>query len=189
MVLTISLSPGTQTNGLDFQKQPVPVGGAISTAQAQAFLGHLHQVREEPLQTGQTQELWTQLPWCVLYSLFLWSMGSYLLEHKYVCTTWLKSMDGKKSWLWHSLDCIRLQNMSSKIGWDLFGRATNHLFGDLRMLKFCGVFLSRFFVCLCCCCCFNLNRDTMLKGKTKFKSFRKGLYWPNSCQGSKTVII
>ncbi|KAB0398721.1 hypothetical protein E2I00_009140, partial [Balaenoptera physalus] len=34
----------TQTNGLDFQKQPVPVGGAISTAQAQAFLGHLHQV-------------------------------------------------------------------------------------------------------------------------------------------------
>ncbi|XP_064933174.1 POU domain, class 2, transcription factor 1 isoform X25 [Columba livia] len=32
---------GTQTNGLDFQKQPVPVGGAISTAQA--FLGHLHQ--------------------------------------------------------------------------------------------------------------------------------------------------
>ncbi|XP_055964574.1 POU domain, class 2, transcription factor 1 [Sorex fumeus] len=36
---------GTQTNGLDFQKQPVPVGGAISTAQAQAFLGHLHQVQ------------------------------------------------------------------------------------------------------------------------------------------------
>ncbi|XP_054021925.1 POU domain, class 2, transcription factor 1 isoform X11 [Dryobates pubescens] len=34
---------GTQTNGLDFQKQPVPVGGPISTAQAQAFLGHLHQ--------------------------------------------------------------------------------------------------------------------------------------------------
>lgn len=38
-------SRGTQTNGLDFQKQPVPVGGAISTAQAQAFLGHLHQVQ------------------------------------------------------------------------------------------------------------------------------------------------
>ncbi|XP_068881353.1 POU domain, class 2, transcription factor 1 isoform X6 [Aphelocoma coerulescens] len=38
-------SAGTQTNGLDFQKQPVPVGGAISTAQAQAFLGHLHQVQ------------------------------------------------------------------------------------------------------------------------------------------------
>ncbi|XP_074854258.1 POU domain, class 2, transcription factor 1 isoform X3 [Carettochelys insculpta] len=36
---------GAQTNGLDFQKQPVPVGGAISTAQAQAFLGHLHQVQ------------------------------------------------------------------------------------------------------------------------------------------------
>ncbi|XP_006887454.1 PREDICTED: POU domain, class 2, transcription factor 1 isoform X1 [Elephantulus edwardii] len=36
---------GTQTNGLDFQKQPVPVGGAISAAQAQAFLGHLHQVQ------------------------------------------------------------------------------------------------------------------------------------------------
>ncbi|XP_053912492.1 POU domain, class 2, transcription factor 1 isoform X2 [Cuculus canorus] len=36
---------GTQTNGLDFKKQPVPVGGAISTAQAQAFLGHLHQVQ------------------------------------------------------------------------------------------------------------------------------------------------
>ncbi|XP_036609121.1 POU domain, class 2, transcription factor 1 [Trichosurus vulpecula] len=36
---------GTQTNGLDFQKQPVPVGGAISSAQAQAFLGHLHQVQ------------------------------------------------------------------------------------------------------------------------------------------------
>ncbi|XP_053770559.1 POU domain, class 2, transcription factor 1 isoform X2 [Desmodus rotundus] len=38
-------STGTQTNGLDFQKQPVPVGGAISTAQAQAFFGHLHQVQ------------------------------------------------------------------------------------------------------------------------------------------------
>ncbi|XP_074122603.1 POU domain, class 2, transcription factor 1 isoform X2 [Sminthopsis crassicaudata] len=36
---------GTQTNGLDFQKQPVPVGGAISSAQAQAFFGHLHQVQ------------------------------------------------------------------------------------------------------------------------------------------------
>ncbi|XP_058516569.1 POU domain, class 2, transcription factor 1 isoform X6 [Ochotona princeps] len=36
---------GTQTNGLDFEKQPVPVGSAISTAQAQAFLGHLHQVQ------------------------------------------------------------------------------------------------------------------------------------------------
>nr|XP_033797505.1 POU domain, class 2, transcription factor 1 [Geotrypetes seraphini]XP_033797506.1 POU domain, class 2, transcription factor 1 [Geotrypetes seraphini] len=36
---------GTQTNGLDFQKQPVPIGGAITTAQAQAFLGHLHQVQ------------------------------------------------------------------------------------------------------------------------------------------------
>ncbi|XP_061484005.1 POU domain, class 2, transcription factor 1 isoform X3 [Rhineura floridana] len=34
---------GTQTNGLDFQKQTVPVAGAISTAQA--FLGHLHQVQ------------------------------------------------------------------------------------------------------------------------------------------------
>ncbi|KAG3258824.1 POU domain, class 2, transcription factor 1 isoform X6 [Ictidomys tridecemlineatus] len=39
------LMQSTQTNGLDFQKQPVPVGGAISTAQAQAFLGHLHQVQ------------------------------------------------------------------------------------------------------------------------------------------------
>ncbi|XP_023605076.1 LOW QUALITY PROTEIN: POU domain, class 2, transcription factor 1-like [Myotis lucifugus] len=38
-------STGTQTNGLDFQKQPVPVGGAISTAQAQAFFRHLHQVQ------------------------------------------------------------------------------------------------------------------------------------------------
>ncbi|XP_068126928.1 POU domain, class 2, transcription factor 1 isoform X9 [Hyperolius riggenbachi] len=36
---------GTQTNGLDFPKQPVPVGAAISSAQAQAFLGHLHQVQ------------------------------------------------------------------------------------------------------------------------------------------------
>ncbi|XP_048348581.1 POU domain, class 2, transcription factor 1 isoform X1 [Sphaerodactylus townsendi] len=34
---------GTQTNGLDFQKQTVPATGAISTAQA--FLGHLHQVQ------------------------------------------------------------------------------------------------------------------------------------------------
>ncbi|KAM9244935.1 POU domain, class 2, transcription factor 1 isoform 2-T2 [Dugong dugon] len=41
---------GTQTNGLDFQKQPVPVGGAISTAQAQAFLGHLHQLTLTPAQ-------------------------------------------------------------------------------------------------------------------------------------------
>ncbi|XP_027724400.1 POU domain, class 2, transcription factor 1 isoform X1 [Vombatus ursinus] len=39
------VNTGTQTNGLDFQKQPVPVGGAISSAQAQAFLGHLHQVQ------------------------------------------------------------------------------------------------------------------------------------------------
>ncbi|XP_071994994.1 POU domain, class 2, transcription factor 1 isoform X2 [Engystomops pustulosus] len=40
---------GTQTNGLDFQKQAVPVGAAISSAQAQAFLGHLHQkFKEEP---------------------------------------------------------------------------------------------------------------------------------------------
>ncbi|XP_023375691.1 POU domain, class 2, transcription factor 1 [Pteropus vampyrus] len=38
-------STGTQANGLDFPKQPVPVGGAISTAQAQAFFGHLHQVQ------------------------------------------------------------------------------------------------------------------------------------------------
>ncbi|KAM4795530.1 POU domain, class 2, transcription factor 1 isoform 2-T2 [Rhinophrynus dorsalis] len=36
---------GTQTNGLDFQKQPVPVGTALTPAQAQAFLGHLHQVQ------------------------------------------------------------------------------------------------------------------------------------------------
>ncbi|XP_040278860.1 POU domain, class 2, transcription factor 1 isoform X1 [Bufo bufo] len=36
---------GAQTNGLDFQKQPVPVGTPISSAQAQAFLGHLHQVQ------------------------------------------------------------------------------------------------------------------------------------------------
>ncbi|KAM5236617.1 POU domain, class 2, transcription factor 1 isoform 2-T2 [Ctenodactylus gundi] len=36
---------GAQTNGLDFPKQPAPAGGAVSTAQAQAFLGHLHQVQ------------------------------------------------------------------------------------------------------------------------------------------------
>ncbi|XP_063302627.1 POU domain, class 2, transcription factor 1 [Pelobates fuscus] len=36
---------GTQTNGLDFQKQVVPVGAAITSAQAQAFLGHLHQAQ------------------------------------------------------------------------------------------------------------------------------------------------
>ncbi|KAE8621262.1 hypothetical protein XENTR_v10004742 [Xenopus tropicalis] len=35
---------GTQTNGLDFQKQAVPIG-AITSAQAQALLGHLHQVQ------------------------------------------------------------------------------------------------------------------------------------------------
>ncbi|XP_064933156.1 POU domain, class 2, transcription factor 1 isoform X22 [Columba livia] len=45
---------GTQTNGLDFQKQPVPVGGAISTAQA--FLGHLHQDLQH-LQQLQQQNL------------------------------------------------------------------------------------------------------------------------------------
>ncbi|KAM9321443.1 POU domain, class 2, transcription factor 1 isoform 3-T3 [Gastrophryne carolinensis] len=38
-------NPGAQTNGLDFQKQTMPVGAAITSAQAQAFLGHLHQVR------------------------------------------------------------------------------------------------------------------------------------------------
>ncbi|XP_054021924.1 POU domain, class 2, transcription factor 1 isoform X10 [Dryobates pubescens] len=47
---------GTQTNGLDFQKQPVPVGGPISTAQAQAFLGHLHQDLQH-LQQLQQQNL------------------------------------------------------------------------------------------------------------------------------------
>ncbi|XP_062428715.1 POU domain, class 2, transcription factor 1 isoform X4 [Rhea pennata] len=47
---------GTQTNGLDFQKQPVPVGGTISTAQAQAFLGHLHQDLQH-LQQLQQQNL------------------------------------------------------------------------------------------------------------------------------------
>ncbi|KAG8450095.1 hypothetical protein GDO86_002644 [Hymenochirus boettgeri] len=36
---------GAQTNGLDFQKQVVPVGPAITSAQAQALLGHLHQVQ------------------------------------------------------------------------------------------------------------------------------------------------
>ncbi|XP_064413164.1 POU domain, class 2, transcription factor 1b isoform X1 [Latimeria chalumnae] len=36
---------GAQTNGLDFQKQSVPSGGTITTAQAQAFLGQLHQVQ------------------------------------------------------------------------------------------------------------------------------------------------
>ncbi|KAG9472677.1 hypothetical protein GDO78_018110 [Eleutherodactylus coqui] len=41
---------GTQTNGLDFQKQPVPIGTAISSAQAQAFLGHLHQLTLTPTQ-------------------------------------------------------------------------------------------------------------------------------------------
>ncbi|XP_071994997.1 POU domain, class 2, transcription factor 1 isoform X4 [Engystomops pustulosus] len=41
---------GTQTNGLDFQKQAVPVGAAISSAQAQAFLGHLHQLTLTPTQ-------------------------------------------------------------------------------------------------------------------------------------------
>ncbi|MEE6467671.1 hypothetical protein FKM82_008012 [Ascaphus truei] len=39
------VNTGTQTNGLDFQKQPVHVGGTITSAQAQAFLGHLHQVQ------------------------------------------------------------------------------------------------------------------------------------------------
>lgn len=34
---------GAQTNGLDFPKQPVPAGAPISAAQAQAFLGQLHQ--------------------------------------------------------------------------------------------------------------------------------------------------
>ncbi|XP_057351126.1 POU domain, class 2, transcription factor 1 isoform X3 [Manis pentadactyla] len=46
---------GTQTNGLDFQKQPVPVGGAISTAQAQAFLGHLHQSKSNE-ESGDSQQ-------------------------------------------------------------------------------------------------------------------------------------
>ncbi|XP_040278862.1 POU domain, class 2, transcription factor 1 isoform X3 [Bufo bufo] len=41
---------GAQTNGLDFQKQPVPVGTPISSAQAQAFLGHLHQLTLTPTQ-------------------------------------------------------------------------------------------------------------------------------------------
>uniref|UniRef100_A0A8C5LPX1 POU domain protein n=1 Tax=Leptobrachium leishanense TaxID=445787 RepID=A0A8C5LPX1_9ANUR len=41
---------GTQTNGLDFQKQVVPVGAAITSAQAQAFLGHLHQLTLTPAQ-------------------------------------------------------------------------------------------------------------------------------------------
>nr|CAA39679.1 Oct-1 protein [Mus musculus] len=48
-------STGTQTNGLDFQKQPVPVGGAISTALAQAFLGHLHQSKSSE-ESGDSQQ-------------------------------------------------------------------------------------------------------------------------------------
>uniref|UniRef100_A0A8D0B3R9 POU domain protein n=1 Tax=Salvator merianae TaxID=96440 RepID=A0A8D0B3R9_SALMN len=51
---------GTQTNGLDFQKQTVPATGAITTAQA--FLGHLHQVQlpGSSLQ-GSAQSLSVQL--------------------------------------------------------------------------------------------------------------------------------
>ncbi|XP_072441430.1 POU domain, class 2, transcription factor 1b isoform X7 [Chiloscyllium punctatum] len=37
-------STGAQTNGLDFQRQPIPTGGPLTTAQAQALLGQLHQV-------------------------------------------------------------------------------------------------------------------------------------------------
>ncbi|XP_038613918.1 POU domain, class 2, transcription factor 1, partial [Tachyglossus aculeatus] len=48
-------STGTQTNGLDFQKQPVPVGGAISSAHAQAFLGHLHQSKSNE-ESGDSQQ-------------------------------------------------------------------------------------------------------------------------------------
>ncbi|XP_032718855.1 POU domain, class 2, transcription factor 1 isoform X3 [Lontra canadensis] len=61
---------GTQTNGLDFQKQPVPVGGAISTAQAQAFLGHLHQSKsneesgdpQQPSQPSQQPSVQAAIP-------------------------------------------------------------------------------------------------------------------------------
>ncbi|KAJ1112594.1 hypothetical protein NDU88_000856, partial [Pleurodeles waltl] len=61
---------GTQTNGLDFQKQPVPVGGAITTAQAQALLGHLHQFRfkeepgspQQPSQTSQQPSVQAAIP-------------------------------------------------------------------------------------------------------------------------------
>lgn len=50
---------GTQANGLDFPKQPVPVGGAISTAQAQAFFGHLHQVgRPVPRERDRAVGTW-----------------------------------------------------------------------------------------------------------------------------------
>ncbi|XP_072369778.1 POU domain, class 2, transcription factor 1-like isoform X2 [Scyliorhinus torazame] len=38
-------STGGQTNGLDFQRQPIPTGGPLTTAQAQALLGQLHQVQ------------------------------------------------------------------------------------------------------------------------------------------------
>ncbi|GCC24422.1 POU domain, class 2, transcription factor 1b isoform X3 [Chiloscyllium punctatum] len=38
-------STGAQTNGLDFQRQPIPTGGPLTTAQAQALLGQLHQVQ------------------------------------------------------------------------------------------------------------------------------------------------
>ncbi|XP_072254474.1 POU domain, class 2, transcription factor 1 isoform X1 [Pyxicephalus adspersus] len=61
---------GTQTNGLDFQKQPVPVGTAITTAQAQAFLGHLHQTKfkeepgelPQPVQPSQQPSLQAAIP-------------------------------------------------------------------------------------------------------------------------------
>ncbi|KAM5179668.1 POU domain, class 2, transcription factor 1 isoform 2-T2 [Mantella aurantiaca] len=61
---------GTQTNGLDFQKQPVPVGAAITTAQAQAFLGHLHQTKfkeepgepPQPVQPSQHPSLQAAIP-------------------------------------------------------------------------------------------------------------------------------
>uniref|UniRef100_A0A8C5LKQ8 POU domain protein n=1 Tax=Leptobrachium leishanense TaxID=445787 RepID=A0A8C5LKQ8_9ANUR len=61
---------GTQTNGLDFQKQVVPVGAAITSAQAQAFLGHLHQTKfkeepgdpPQPIQPSQAPPLHAALP-------------------------------------------------------------------------------------------------------------------------------
>uniref|UniRef100_A0A0D9REU2 Uncharacterized protein n=1 Tax=Chlorocebus sabaeus TaxID=60711 RepID=A0A0D9REU2_CHLSB len=78
---------GTQTNGLDFQKQPVPVGGAISTAQAQAFLGHLHQVQlagtslQAAAQSLNVQVNWDLGLWINLLFIFSYIFLIFYSEH------------------------------------------------------------------------------------------------------------
>lgn len=72
----------------------MPVGGAISTAQAQAFLGHLHQVREETFQTEETQAAVDAAALlCSMFSLFVKDEESFIRTY-----IWLHHLVKERGW-------------------------------------------------------------------------------------------